>query len=240
MGFFSSLLGRSDDYEEYEADGEEQGELPKLHTGMTLDVETAEGAPILTGRLTEFGSSTLTLERLPGGLSLKVQEMGTSVVVRGLDEQMMPFYLKGSVQESTRVMCRLKDVKVKPIPEHRHDFRLRMSIPVTMYNPKDTAYNNPEMCVLVDISTGGACIESEYLHAVDEVLRLKVKLEEYAAMEFLGEVIRVVEFEPGKFRYGFLFAQLKEKELTELTRTLYNLQAGNRTVWMRSSDQGHW
>lgn len=240
MGFFSSLLGRSDDYEEYEADGEEQGELPKLRTGMTLDVETAEGAAILTGRLTEFGPSTLTLERLPGGLSMKVQEMGTSVVVRGLDEQMMPFYLKGSVQESTRVMCKLKDVKVKPIPEHRHDFRLRMSIPVTMYNPKDTAYNNPEMCTLVDISTGGACIESEYLHAVDEVLRLKVKLEDYAAMEFLGEVIRVVEFEPGKFRYGFLFAQLKEKELTELTRTLYNLQAGNRTVWMRSSDQGHW
>lgn len=240
MGFFSSLLGRSDDYEEYEADGEGLGELPKLHTGMTLDVETAEGAPILTGRLTEFGSSTLTLERLPGGLSLKVQEMGASVVVRGLDEQMMPFYLKGSVQESTRVMCKLKDVKVKPIPEHRHDFRLRMSIPVTMYNPKDTAYNNPEMCSLVDISTGGACIESEYLHAVDEVLRMKVKLEEYAAMEFLGEIIRVVEFEPGKFRYGFLFAQLKEKELTELTRTLYNLQAGNRTVWMRSSDQGHW
>lgn len=239
MGFFSSLLGRSDDYEEYEEDGEAGGELPKLHTGMTLDVETAEGAPILTGRLTEFGSSTLTLERLPGGLSMKVQEMGTSVVVRGLDEQMMPFYLKGSVQESTRVMCRLKDVKVKPIPEHRHDFRLRMSIPVTMYNPKDTASSNPEECILVDISTGGACIESEYLHAVDEVLRLKVKLEDYAAMEFLGEVIRVVEFEPGRFRYGFLFAQLKEKELTELTRTLYNLQAGNRTVWMRSNE-GHW
>ena len=37
MGFFSSLLGRSDDYEEYEADGEEQGELPKLHTGMTVE-----------------------------------------------------------------------------------------------------------------------------------------------------------------------------------------------------------
>ena len=47
MGFFSSLLGRSDDYEEYETD-EESGELPKLHTGMTLDVETAEGAPVFT------------------------------------------------------------------------------------------------------------------------------------------------------------------------------------------------
>ena len=238
MGFFSSLLGRSDDYDEEELN-EETGELPKLHRGMTLDVETADGEQILTGRLAEFAPGTLTLERLPGGLSLSVREMGTSVVVRGLDEGMTPFYLKGTVQESTRVMCTLKDVKVKPIPEHRHDFRLRMSIPAAMYNPKDTASSNPEECVLVDISTGGACIESEYLHAVDEVLRLKVKLEEYAPMEFLGEIIRVVEYQPGKFRYGFLFAQLREKELTELTRTLYNLQAGNRSVWVRSPE-GHW
>lgn len=240
MGFLSSLLGRSDDYEEYEAEEDSAGELPKMHTGMTLDVETADGSPIFTARLTESGSSTLTLERLLGGLSLKVLEMGTSVVVEGLDEQMMPFYLKGTVQESSRVVCRLKDVKIKPIPEHRRDFRLRMSVPVTMYYPKDTSFSHPEECILVDISTGGACIESEYLHGVDEVLRLKVKLEDYAPMEFLGEVIRVTEFQPGKFRYGFLFAQLRERELTDLTRTLYNLQAGNRTVWMRSSDQGHW
>ena len=26
-----------------------------------------------------------------------------------------------------------------------------------------------------------------------------------------------MEYQPGKFRYGFLFAQLKESELTELT-----------------------
>lgn len=239
MGFFSSLLGRSDDYEEYEEE-EESGELPKLHTGMTLDVETAEGVPVFTGRLTQFDTSVLTLERLLGGLSLKILEMGTSVVLEGLDEQMMPFYLKATVQESSRVVCRLKDVKVKPIPEHRRDFRLRISVPATMYYPKDTSFGNPEVCTLVDISTGGACVESEYLHGVDEVLRLKVKLEDYAPMEFLGEIIRVSEYQPGKFRYGFLFAQLREKELTELTRTLYNLQAGNRTVWMRSSDQGHW
>ena len=77
------------------------------------------------------------------------------------------------------------------------------------------------------------------LHAEDEVLRLRVKLLDYAPMEFLGEVIRVNEYQPGKFRYGFLFAQLKESELTELTRTLYNLQVGNRQTWVRS-EEGHW
>ena len=72
------------------------------------------------------------------------------------------------------------------------------------------------------------------------MLRLWIKLRDYAPMEFMGEIIRVVEYQPGKFRYGFLFAQLKESELTELTRTLYNLQVGNVGPRRRSEDTGHW
>ena len=201
----------------------------------------AEGAELLTGRLTGFseGDATLTLERLPGGLSLKTRTPGTSVLIRGFDDKMNQFILKGTIQESTRLVCRVKDLKVRPIPEQRHDFRLRAATPAALFYPKDEARANPEECTVVDISTGGACIESEYLHAQDEVLRLKVKLMDYAAMDFVGEIIRVAEYEPGKFRYGFLFAQLAERDLTELTRTLYNIQVGNRTTWMRT-DSGHW
>lgn len=243
MGFFSHLLGRDYDYEYEDGDDQEEGSgvLPDLHNGMSLTVETPEGVELLTGRLTGYaeGDSSLTLERLPGALSFKTREMGTSVLIRGFDEQMIQFVLKGTVQESTRLVCRVKDVKVRPIPEHRQNFRLHVNGPAALYYPTDETRSNPEECVLVDISSGGACIESEFLHAEDEVLRLWVKLRDYVPMEFLGEIIRVVEYQPGKFRYGFLFAQLKESELTELTRTLYNLQVGNRTPWIRSPE-GHW
>lgn len=241
MGFFASLFGRSDDDEVEDSAVEETGSFPELYNGMTLTVETPEGRQILTGRLSGYTprDSTLTIERLPGGLSFGTREIGASVTIRGVSEAMTQFYLKGTVQESTRVVCRLKDVKVKPIPESRHDFRLLMNTPVTMYYRADETLSHPEECTLVDISTGGACIESEYLHAEDEVLRLKVKLMDYSPMEFIGEIIRVVEYEPGKFRYGFLFAQLKDWELAELTRTLYNIQVGNRATWMRN-EEGHW
>lgn len=241
MGFFSSLFGRSDDGQPVDFENEAAGTFPELYNGMTLDLETNEGQHILTGRLSGYnaGDGTLTLERLPGGLSFATREIGTSVTVRGVSESMTQFFLKGTVQESSRLLCRLKDVKVKAIPENRHDFRLQMGVPVTMYNLADETFSNPEECTLVDISTGGACVESEYLHAEDEVLRMKVKLLDYAPMEFVGEIIRVTEYQPGKFRYGFLFAQLKERELTELTRTLYNIQIGNRSTWVRS-EEGHW
>lgn len=242
MGFLSNLLGRTDGvYETQEPAADGPGALPDLHSGMALDVETAEGAELLTGRLTGFseGDATLTLERLPGGLSLKTRTPGTSVLIRGFDDKMNQFILKGTIQESTRLVCRVKDLKVRPIPEQRHDFRLRAATPAALFYPKDEARANPEECTVVDISTGGACIESEFLHAEDEVLRLRVKLADYAPMEFIGEIIRVAEYLPGKFRYGFLFAQLKETEMTELTRTLYNIQVGNRQPWMRT-EEGPW
>lgn len=241
MGIFSSLFGHSAETEmETQAD-DLSTPLPELYNGMTLDVETPDGKHILTGRLTgyAYGDTSITIERLPGALSFEVREVGAALVVRGVNEGMTQFFLKGTVQESTRLVCRLKDVKVKVISENRSNFRLKVGIPAQLFSQADTAMSNPEPCVLVDISTGGACVESEFLHAEDEVLRLKLKLMDYAPMEYLGEIIRVKEYEPGKFRYGFLFAQLKDSELTELTRTLYNLQVGNRATWMRSED-GHW
>ena len=223
MGFWSSIIWREVDDEPENTGREAASDLPELYNGMTLDLETADGVHILTGRLTGYapGDTALSLERLPGGLSFHIRDVGTSVLVRGVTESMTQFFLKGVIQESTRLICRLKDVKVKTITEMRRDFRLRMGIPVTMFYQTDTTYSHPEECTLVDISTGGACIESEYLHAEDE------------------ESTRVVEYQPGKFRYGFLFAQLKESELTELTRTLYNIQVGNRSTWVRTED-GHW
>lgn len=241
MGIFSSMFGRSESDLSDSQVSEMSTPLPDLYNGMTLDLESTDGQRIFTGRLSGYtpGDRSLTLERLPGGLSLATRTPGTSVVVRGVNEALDQFFLKATVQESNRLVCRLKDVKVKAIPEQRGNFRLKVSIPAALYNPSDATFSNPEECTLVDISTGGACIESEYLHAEDEVLKLKLKLMDYAPMEFLGEIIRVVEYEPGKFRCGFLFAQLKESELTDLTRTLYNIQVGNRATWMRSQE-GHW
>lgn len=238
MGLLKSLFGHQEDDWEEEEDIV-PGNFPELYNGITLNVETREGTRLLTGQMTKLSGTAMTIERLPGGLSFKTCEAGAPVMVKGLNKDMTQFYLEGAVEESTRTVCRLKDLRVKTFPEQRHNFRLQINVPAALYYQTDENCENPEECVLVDISTGGACLESEYLHAEDEVLRLKVKLEDYSPMEFLGEIIRVTEYKPGKFRYAFLFAQLKENELTELTRTLYNVQVGNRKVWSRS-EAGDW
>jgi len=243
MSFFSSLFsGRFktdiENKEEILID-EIPSDFPELYKGMTINVLTVSGDTLLSGRLTSFSSSELTVERLPGCISFDVVPIGTSVTAIGYSKKMIPFCIKASIKESSRIMCQLTNLTVQTFSEQRLSFRLPLHAPATLYYQSDEFFKNPEECMLVDISTGGACIESEYLHAEDEVLRLKIKIDEYKPMDFMGQIIRVLEYAPGKFRYGFLFAQLKEDEITELTRTLYNIQIGNKKEWSRG-ESGAW
>ncbi|MCI8810566.1 MAG: PilZ domain-containing protein [Oscillibacter sp.] len=240
MGLFSFLFDRNDYTYVPPPKKEEKPEgFPDLYNNMNLDVFQKDGRPFLTGRLTAFTAKSMTIERLPGWLSFELCDPGKTVIVHGFTKKMVPFSISAVIQESTRTACKLKDLSVQTHDEHRETFRLPVNAPASLFYQHDTRCENPEECVLVDISTGGACVQSEFLHAEGEVLRMKCQIEDYVPMNFLGQVIRVTEHSPGKFRYGLLFAQLNEDEMTTLTRTLYNIQVGNRSEWRRT-EAGHW
>ncbi len=246
MGIFSSLFSR--DYEGDEETGLEgssgqsqtqSAPTGELFEGMRLDVTTADGIALLSGRVTSIAPTTLTLERLPGGLAFKTCSIGATVLVNGYDKKMIPVSLRATVEESTRIIFKLKNIQVETHAETRDSFRLPVNVPVSLYRQDDEHYKNPEECILVDISTGGACVQSEYIHMEDEVLRLRVQLDDYAPMNFLGQIVRCAEYTPGQFRYGFLFAQLTEEEITSLNKILFNIQMGVKRVHMRT-EVGHW
>lgn len=248
MSIFSSLFSRGteDDYDEEieqysdEKSGQSGSALTgELYKGMRLEVTDADGASLVVGQITALTSSTLTLERLPGGLAFKMCSLEAAVRASGYDKKMMPVSLRAAVQESTRTVLKLKNVQVETHAENRGVFRLPISVPVSLYRMEDEHFKNPEECMLVDISTGGVCVQSEYVHDEDEVLRIRVKLDEYTPLSFVGQIVRCVEHTPGKFRYGFLFAQLTEDEITSLNRILFNLQTGNKRTHMRT-EEGHW
>ena len=140
---------------------------------------------------------------------------------------------------SFKTLLRLKSLKIEHHVEHRDNFRLPFTTPVSLYRSDDERQRNPEECTLVNISTGGCCVQSEYVHVEDEVVRIRVKLEDYAPLNFLGQVVRCVEHAPGVFWYGILFAQLTEQEITALNKTLYNLQMGIKQTHVRG-EEGHW
>lgn len=234
MGLFSSMRTER---QPVLSERPDKQELPSLSRGMVIHVTLPSGDDLLTGKLVSLSSSGLVLERLPHALSFKVCDKGEHVFIRGCNQQLVPFIIQGTVEESTRTAFRLKDLKSVPLNEHRDNFRLALNSPATLHYLSDDRFQNPESCVLLDISVGGARIQSEFLHAEGEALNLRVKLEDYAAMEFLGEIIRVEESPSGVFQYGFLFAQLTEDEITSLAKTIYNIQVGNRSAWLQFPDE---
>lgn len=245
MGIFS-FFNRDQDLEAYlpaptEPALEETNQgFPEMCREMPIEIVEKTGRVLNTGLITEHGGTELTMGRHPGGLSFKVCEPGSTVFVRGCDNKMNQFYLRATVEESSRIQMRLKDLEPEVHENHRDTFRLAVNnVPISIYYMNDERFERPEECRLVDISTGGCCFTSEYLHGEGEVLRIKVKLEDYVAMDFIGEVIRVVECGPNEFRCGVLFAQLKKEEINSLTKVLFNMQLGNRREHSRTED-GHW
>lgn len=247
MGLFSSLFKGSGSEpapsKEAQAEQPEQKSsepaFPALTDKMVLNVFLADGTPLLSGKVSAFSHTELSLERAPGQLSFPTCDEGSEAFIRGLISN-TPFEIKGTVAESSRILFRLADLTVINLSEQRSNFRLPISTPVYLYYEEDERMQNPEKCMLVNISVGGACFETEYAHCSGEVLRLKVKLEEYSPRVFLGEITRVVEQSRGLFRCGFLFAQLTDREAEALTRELFNIQIGNKREHKRSSDMGNW
>ena len=250
MGIFSIFFKEYEDDDEQTQEGTgpvqrallqpESSPGGELFEGMRIDVMNKEGQHVLSGRITELGEDSLTLGRLPGELSFKNTPLGATVSLSGYDKKLIPICLSAVVQSSSRTSFKLKDLKVEYHAENRETFRLPFSTPVSLFHKEDVHFKNPEECQLVNISTGGCCVQSEYIHMEDDVLRIRVKLEDYAPLNFLGQVVRCSERNRGQFWYGILFAQLTEQEITALNKTLYNLQMGIKETRMRGEDGRYW
>ncbi len=253
MGFLSSLFGRRDDEEEEELEEieEEQAEeeeetkpaddlSSKIHTGTVLQVTIHKGEPLLSGRVTAFTGTELTLERTPGQLSFETCAIGTDAHLRGYEKNnSTPFDLKGVIAESTRMKCQIKNLELIPYSEQRVNFRLTLHTPVKLFEQDDTRMENPEDAELVDVSVTGACFQSEYIHGEGEILRMKFQINDYVPRTLLGQIVRVQDCGDGKFRYGFLFAQLDDQQTNALTRELFNAQVGHKRVHSRKG-YGSW
>ena len=232
--FFSS--DSEEDNEQAEETLEPQATPPEnpladtLVKGARMDVVTREGKALLSGRIADFADDILTLERLPGELSFKISPINASVNLNGYDKRMLPVSLSAVVQESTRISLKLKDLKLEQHAQNRESFRLPCSAPVSLYRQDDERMRNPEECKLINISTGGCCVQSEYIHMEDEVLRIHIQLDDYTPLNFMGQIVRCTENTPGQFWYGILFAQMEEKEIAALNKTLYDMQRGVKNI----------
>ena len=246
LSFFNKKQNQDlEDLEEFDdtpsisqAAGKPKAELPDLHREMPVEILGEDGQVVIEGLITECSRREIAIGRRPGGLSFKICEIGSEVVVQGRDSKMAQFYLRAVVVESTRIHLRLKDLVQEIRHNLRDTFRLTLNAPITVFYYDDKHMQLPMDCTLVDVSAGGCCIASEQTYEEGEALRLRIKLGDYVPMNLVGEVIRVTERGRKDYSYGILFAQMEKGEQDNLARTIFNLQAGDRKEHSRVN--GHW
>ena len=221
-----------------QAAGKPKVELPDLRREMPVEILGEDGQVMIDGLITECNRREIAIGRRLGGLSFEICKIGSGVVIQGRDSRLAQFYLRAVVAESSRIHLRLKDLVQEVRDDLRDAFRLAVNTPITIFYYDDEHMQLPMDCTLVDISTGGCCISSEQAYENGEVLRLRIKLGDYVPMNLVGEIIRVTECGYTDYSYGILFAQMEKGEQDNLTRTIFNLQAGDRKEHSRVN--GHW
>lgn len=199
--------------------------LPAFSKNVPLDLLLEDNTLQLSGKLTAFSQQELTIQRIPGTIDFPILELGSRVKVRGYNEQLEPYNVRATVTLSNMIECRVRDLELIPYDNHRSSFRQVLNVPAAFYTIEDTYLNMPQECRILDISTGGARVASSYRYGEGDVLRLRGELVKGSGyMSFTCKVVRVAPAGSGGFEYGVLFAQLKQRQISDLTNDIRQIQ----------------
>lgn len=189
---------------------------------MPIEVLRDFDSLLLFGRLAADSPAELVIKRIPGERDFPVCEPGSPVLVRGYDAQMDPILLRGRVARSLEAECVVDGLKVITYKTPRKSVRYPLAPPANVYVLEDAALDQPQLCQLMNLSAGGACIVSEYRYEPEQPLRLQVALSKNQryATAYHCQVVRVTPRKGSRFEYGLLFTQLDDRTQNCLTQDI--------------------
>lgn len=200
--------------------------FPAFSKEMPIDVMGNYSTIILSGRLESADQEALTIERIPGERNFPVRASGSPVLVRGYDERLEPFTIRGIITKSSMTRCVVSHLEIIHHDNMRKSVRYPLSPPTTVYVLEEPATDVSHECRLMNISTGGACISSSSIFEVGQILNLQVELIEHAGhIAYRCKVVRAVDLPDGTYEYGLFFDQLDKFQTNALLRDIEIIQA---------------
>ncbi len=200
---------------------------PIFDRGMPIEVMKDFDTMLLFGRLASGCPERLIIVRLPEEKPFPVCEKGSAVLVRGYDAQMNPVLLRGRVIRSLEAECVVGELEIIPYQTQRSSVRYPLMPPANVYALDDDILSPPQLCRLLNISAGGACIVSQYAYRPEQSLCLQVELsrEQDHADLYHCRVVRATPRSVGDFEYGLLFTQMDEDKRGKLMREIRAIHA---------------
>ena len=189
-----------------------------------IDVYDMEGRKLCSCRIKEHTAYQIKLERLPGEISLPILTERSQVRLRGYTTDLKNLDLQGTVSKSTRLELDVSQIKRQNHDDVRVAFRQPVDAQANVYTDVKNLFKSPERCTLVNISTDGACISSNYKYEMNQQILLRTELFPGAGpISFKGQVIRITECQDTT-EYGIIFAQLTHRKHNDLVRDMEELR----------------
>lgn len=185
-------------------------DFPRLRTGTILRVSTADG-PLLSGPVTHFSRTGLTLSSPPGSLPFPSCDAGTAVDLEPEGNDGILFYLRGKVEQIDGENCRLAAVELLP----RAGLALTplfTDIPAALYEEDDTGFAHPEHCKLVQADNNGFTFQSEFPRCVEERVRVVLSIEDCFPLTMHGQIVRMEMSTTGVFRFELRSDRMEEPD----------------------------
>lgn len=200
-----------------------------LDRGLPVEIMNDFDTTLLYGQLTRFSSSALTVRQIPGEACFPVIVEGDFVMVRGYDEQIAPVIFLGNITRSSGLECSVGELKLIPYHSQRKRVRYPLCPPCGIDTMDDTRLDMFHPGLLLNISSGGACIVSGCAYTIGQALCLLTgDASEDERAYFRCRVVRATPRRGNLFEYGLSFIELNREQRSSLTRTIEGVRDETR------------
>lgn len=194
----------------------------EIYSGMRVIVETRDKDMLFVAKLQDPQKNEAELYQYSSAND--IQDMKTDpvpVIIRGYnDRERKAVFMEGTMRPKQDHVWKVEDLFITKIENERAFPRLSTDIAATI-SADDGASEDEKACKLLNISIGGANIESEYHYYKGDRFLLKARLiEDKPVSVMYCEVLRVTEKTVSRFEYGCRFLELTEADQKKLSQTL--------------------
>lgn len=199
----------------------------RLQNGMRVEVLSAEGTPIFSGRLRVLEDGILEVRAPEEAYPPPPPVYNQEVKIRGVQENGAAFTLDGNVLASGLRVWRVERWKpIPPPPNLRDAFRQNTGTEGRLRTPTGQMVS----CKVHDVSATGAQIVTSKLFQLETPLRLEITLlPDEPPFSLNCQVKRIqVQSKPGsfskKYLYGCQFFEVPPREQERLLRVIFTLE----------------
>ena len=227
MGLFD-LFGRKSRQDAEEAEKTKDTSDGMVYSGMRVEVTTFDGQMLFIAKLRGLRGHTAELH-LYSENTLPQEEEPFHVKIRGYnDHEKKAVYMEGFITPKPDNIWHVDELKIAKIVNDRAFFRLSTDIEATLTTFSGHGASE-QPCRLLNISIGGVCIGSEYVHHIDDRFLLNVKLlEDRAPSAMYCQILRITEKEQSKYEYGCKFLELTEADQDQIAQNIFTFQCKKR------------